>query len=63
MGRWISVKDSLPHSFADVLVATEHGDIGIGYFNQKWGLACGVFEPEDIVYWMPLPEPPKEETK
>ena len=49
MGRWISVKDSLPHSFADVLVATEHGDIGIGYFNQKWGLACGVFEPEDIV--------------
>lgn len=50
--EWISVKDRLPEKGKSVLVYWDDGfDIG-AYVGGEVG---------DDVYWMPLPEPPKEE--
>lgn len=50
--EWISVKDGLPEKGKSVLVYWDDGfDIG-EYVGGEVG---------DDVYWMPLPEPPKEE--
>ncbi len=52
--EWISVKDRLPEKGKSVLVYWDDGfEIG-EYVGGEVG--------EDI-YWMPLPEPPKEELK
>lgn len=49
---WISVKDRLPEKGKSVLVYWDDGfDIG-EYVGGEVG---------DNIYWMPLPEPPKEE--
>lgn len=49
--EWISVKDGLPEKGKSVLVYWDDGfDIG-EYVGGEVG---------DDVYWMPLPEPPKE---
>ena len=70
---WISVKDRLPNCNGIYLVWRPHyfgGEIGepaFCYFDglNTWHDSYGVdFErilnPDDVTYWMPLPEPPKE---
>lgn len=69
--RWVSVSDRLPDNIdEEVLVCNEgYGKDGTGFatvavyngngwlecWERKQYLAC-------ITHWMPLPEPPKEET-
>ena len=50
--EWISVKDGLPKKDEEVLIYWDDG-FEIGRYVGG--------EVEDDVYWMPLPEPPKEE--
>ena len=64
MDEWISVKDRLPESGETTLVY--NGDIDVhGFWNGRWldydenGYP---FEVLYITHWMPLPEPPKEES-
>lgn len=73
---WISVKDRLPESMVNkVLVWLEHEDlvgyIGFGHFEKYQGLEMWYdLEHQEqfakrgytVTHWMPLPEPPKEET-
>lgn len=72
---WISVRDRLPNCNGIYLVWRPHyfgGEIGepvVCYFDGQntWHDSYGVdFErilnPDDVTHWMPLPEPPKEET-
>ena len=73
--KWISVKDRSPEEGVLVLVAFDV-DLGLGETRQvdtamrQEGVFCGggldnylAFPCEvDVTHWMPLPEPPKEET-
>ena len=68
--KWISVKDRLPPYIGKkILVVNGHGNIKMLAFWKKVGsnwtwLDCdGHFNhTNDITHWMPLPEPPKEES-
>jgi len=68
MSEWISVKERLPEVFKDVLIANKRGkhyDISKGwwtgtYFDRP---ARGVYRRyKNVTHWMPIPEPPKEES-
>lgn len=70
-GEWISVKERLPECKESVLMYFDTGNMAVGYWFEKdedlsfwsawtddgWFADCDC-EP---LYWMPLPEPPKEE--
>lgn len=67
--RWIPVTERLPEDRSNVLV--------VAYWHERWGVYMGWCAPERaewsvhvgirnrsdvaVVYWIPLPEPPKEE--
>lgn len=69
--RWISVKDRLPEKFDYVLcycktTTGEGNEFMFGaYHNDTWWLkTCRTYatleQPQmRVMYWMPLPEPPK----
>ena len=59
---WIPVVDRLPKAKEDVLICTKSGWILIGWYGpngQRWHItpADAGITREDIVSWMPLPEP------
>ncbi|KKM74495.1 hypothetical protein LCGC14_1399750 [marine sediment metagenome] len=65
--KWISVKDRLPELHESVIIF-KPGDfpdkVYVGWLSvdNKW---CeedgpdGITFPDEISYWMPLPQPPK----
>lgn len=57
--NWISVKDRLPSYETMVIVYSELCGVGFGYLDgdEKWYGDC---HDEDVLYWMPLPEPPEK---
>lgn len=61
--EWISVKEDLPLLNTDVLVFDKSNKIFIAYRKSLYGIWHWVDadgEESDVLYWMPLPEPPKE---
>ena len=69
--RWISVNDSLPEPRTDVLAAWDDGEVWSLW--QSWANSeednpfTYFIDPIEgtthyVTHWMPLPEPPKEET-
>lgn len=62
--KWISVKDRLPETYENVLVC-ENNEVLLAYWNGKEWCQCDLYEYVTLypTYWMPLPEPPKEETE
>lgn len=69
--RWISVKDRLPEPEKDVLIWYRN-TWGAGFTSYRFGISrwysnikrwYGGCLPKDIevLYWQPLPEPPKED--
>lgn len=70
VGKWISVKDRLPEQWVNVLTFQPTlritGDrlirVGVYIGNNKWRESERHTMMEvPVTYWMPLPEPPKEE--
>lgn len=66
VGKWIPVTERLPEVGQKVLFSymgciKKRPRIFIGWYNGKqWD---SLFATEyDVTHWMPLPEPPKEET-
>ena len=62
--KWIPVTERLPEQNDPVLVVTKYMSIGIDrlegmVFDKPDFRKLGV---DSVTHWMPLPEPPKEET-
>lgn len=67
--RWIPVTERLPENHQSVLVLRDDGGIFIWeYFDQTPTEECWIddhlnlYSAYSITHWMPLPQPPKEET-
>lgn len=73
--KWISVNDRLPEIGKSVLVIVSINakvnlplctdlalEMRIGWLddNGKWGLQFDSADRDEILYWQPLPEPPKD---
>ena len=57
MSEWISVKDSVPTCYKDVLVWLDD-EMFVAYFNgERFRFNFQNFTP---THWQELPEPPKE---
>ena len=64
-GEWISVKDMLPEPNVIVLCCTNKGYVdtdSLGRYSKVF-LKCDDMEGKvgQVIAWMPMPEPPKEE--
>ncbi len=65
--KWISVKERLPEKNIEVLATTVYDLITIAerYSENDWFIAesYGNADTDEIVAWMPLPEPYKAESE
>lgn len=68
--KWISVKDGLPEKNGYYLCWVETSLMGerkkyehrkLYWEENVWLLSAKSFKTEHPLYWMPLPEPPKED--
>jgi hypothetical protein len=63
--EWISVEDRLPKTYESVLVympgETPNPTVHEGFLNRFGRWYAGGFDrlPDEVVMWMPLPEPPE----
>lgn len=61
VGGWISVKDKLPERYERVLTYDERCGV-----KENWAIRLKPYvdwsQGYHITHWMPLPEPPKEES-
>jgi hypothetical protein len=70
MSEWISVKEKLPSMSQDVLIVLSMagGETRLAhlvhYGDHQWfaGEYGAEYAIKDVNHWMPLPDPPKEET-
>ncbi len=59
--RWIPVTERLPEAGSMVLAVDSEETISSAYYVGNWH-SGGALEEDAVTHWMPLPEPPKEET-
>ena len=60
--RWIPVSERLPE-IRKVVLITDGIDVGTGWMNQgRWNTSFADIQRDAVTHWMPLPQPPKEET-
>lgn len=77
MPKWIPVSERLPENHKDVLIYLKDNRITIGVYNSHklpfsnnaigWGVDPTIsvhgFSSDDVIAWMPLPEPYKEDAE
>ena len=59
--QWISCSERLPENGHNYLYCTDMGTVHMGFYFDGYGFEYGIKYGYDIVAWMPLPEPPKED--
>ena len=59
--EWIPVDERLPKDLEHVLVCLGQGNVLVGYYTKDfmWYTQYGAFVFNDVVAWMPLPNPYK----
>lgn len=68
-GQWRSVKDELPPVDRDVIVSMGCGEFGVVWLSAlsngtcKWYSNDDTLSLDNIKYWMPIPELPKDESE
>lgn len=66
VGGWISVKDRLPKKFGEPCIVYNGCSVQYGdYYSDGVWYTPDCYESEeirDVTHWMPMPEPPKEES-
>lgn len=67
---WIPVEQAMPEPMVECFVAFDNRAIGTACFNDVLGMwepssviNCPDTWPETVLYWMQIPELPKEEVK
>ena len=60
MPNWISVSEKLPMEMETVIV-TDGKEVGFCFCVNDYG-TLEFYSPWKITHWMPMPEPPKEES-
>lgn len=64
--RWIPVTERLPERKGRYLCVKRIGKSGSAYIQimngDSYGFSMEHIYTDDVTHWMPLPEPPKEET-
>lgn len=61
VGGWISVKDRLPEKEGQYLCWVHINKVHFCYQIHLWYSGTWRWANNNVLYWMPLPEPPKEE--
>ncbi len=67
MTEWISVKDGLPEPYVSVLCYMPNEmpctTVHEGFVTNKgiWHSNYYDRKPDEVTYWMPLPQPPEED--
>lgn len=59
VNQWISVNDRLPENAKPCAVVTEDNGLGVSRYMGRNRFEWTLFG-ELVLYWMPLPEPPKD---
>lgn len=60
-GSWISASERLPKEDEEVLVTTIGNQVCWAFrYLDEWNTCLSTFENNDVLAWMPLPEPYKE---
>lgn len=59
VNQWISVNDKLPENAKPCAVVTEDNGLGVSRYMGRNRFEWTLFG-ELVLYWMPLPEPPKD---
>ena len=66
--EWVSVEEELPENMEDVLVVVKNNGerwTATGYYSnhsKTWYVTLGCMDTVmDVLWWMPLPEPPEGE--
>ena len=60
--RWIPVSERLPEEKENVLCLCRGNLVRILYFGGEVWVGFGAYIKSFVTHWMPIPEPPKEET-
>ena len=64
VNQWIDVNDRLPEDSEDVLICSQWGTIDIGWYCKgEWVSEHITYDYDNIIAWMPLPEPYKKEVE
>lgn len=60
MGKWIKCSERMPDDFEDVLVS-DGVDVEVKWLDENycWDSFTANIRSCDVVYWMPLPQPPE----
>lgn len=62
--QWISVEDRLPENDQKVLCFNYNGEYKVlrwNYIDWMWNSGIEWHKEDYVLYWMPLPQPPKGE--
>ena len=62
--EWVSVDDRLPKNYQKVLCFNYNGEYKVlrwNYIDRMWNSGIEWHKEDYVLYWMPLPQPPKGE--